>query len=45
MPPGCEQVPMATRLGTDADTTYLHRFAGHVETRAPGISDPAIETV
>ncbi|MGW6280145.1 phosphocholine-specific phospholipase C [Kribbella sp. NPDC055071] len=29
----------------DADTTYLRRFAGHVETGAPGTSDPAIKTV
>ncbi|RZU10870.1 phospholipase C [Kribbella rubisoli] len=29
---------------TDADTTYLRRYAGHVETGAPGQSDPAIKT-
>ncbi|MET9634745.1 phospholipase domain-containing protein, partial [Lentzea sp. NPDC006480] len=26
------------------DTGYLRRFAGHVETGAPGVSDPAIRT-
>jgi len=30
---------------TTADTTYLRRFAGHVETGAAGVSDPAIRTV
>ena len=30
---------------TTADTTYLRRFAGHVETGLPGLSDPAIKTV
>src|SRR5262249_39233978 len=29
---------------TDSDATYLRRFAGHVETGAPGLSDPAIKT-
>jgi phospholipase C len=29
---------------TDSDTTYLRRYAGHVETGAPGQSDPAIKT-
>ncbi|MEU3063144.1 phosphocholine-specific phospholipase C [Streptomyces subrutilus] len=28
-----------------ADATFLRRFAGHVETGAPGVSDPAIKTV
>ncbi|MET7494887.1 phosphocholine-specific phospholipase C [Streptomyces sp900116325] len=30
---------------SNADTTFLRRFAGHVETGAPGVSDPAIKTV
>lgn len=30
---------------SDADATFLRRFAGHVETGAPGVSDPAIKTV
>ncbi|CAM5452728.1 phospholipase C, phosphocholine-specific [Streptomyces avidinii] len=30
---------------SDADATFLRRFAGHVETGAAGISDPAIKTV
>ncbi|WP_371618517.1 phosphocholine-specific phospholipase C [Streptomyces sp. NBC_00454] len=30
---------------SDADTTFLRRFAGHVETGATGVSDPAIKTV
>jgi phospholipase C len=30
---------------TDSDPTYLRRFAGHVETGTPGLSDPAIRTV
>ncbi|MFC6159707.1 phosphocholine-specific phospholipase C [Kribbella jiaozuonensis] len=29
---------------TTTDTTYLRRYAGHVETGAPGTSDPAIKT-
>ncbi len=29
---------------SDLDTTFLRRFAGHVETGAPGVSDPAIRT-
>lgn len=29
---------------SDADSTFLRRFAGHVETGAPGVSDPAIRT-
>ncbi|GAA1564450.1 MULTISPECIES: phosphocholine-specific phospholipase C [Kribbella] len=29
---------------TSDDPTYLRRFAGHVETGTPGISDPAIKT-
>ena len=29
---------------SDADTTFLRRFAGHVETGATGVSDPAIIT-
>ncbi|OKI58068.1 phosphocholine-specific phospholipase C [Streptomyces sp. MJM1172] len=32
------------KVVSDADTTFLRRFAGHVETGAPGISDPAIKT-
>ncbi|NIK58823.1 phosphocholine-specific phospholipase C [Kribbella shirazensis] len=32
-------------ITTDADGTYLRRFAGHVETGTPGTSDPAIRTV
>ncbi|WP_030917605.1 phosphocholine-specific phospholipase C [Streptomyces sp. NRRL B-24720] len=30
---------------SNADTTFLRRFAGHVETGAPGVSDPAIKSV
>ncbi|MFF4011606.1 phosphocholine-specific phospholipase C [Streptomyces sp. NPDC001717] len=30
---------------SDADATFLRRFAGHVETGAPGVSDPALKTV
>ncbi|MER5557718.1 phospholipase C, phosphocholine-specific [Streptomyces sp. NPDC002506] len=30
---------------SDADTTFLRRFAGHVETGASGVSDPALITV
>ncbi|MFZ3473618.1 phosphocholine-specific phospholipase C [Streptomyces sp. 4.24] len=30
---------------SDADATFLRRFAGHVETGATGVSDPAIKTV
>ncbi len=30
---------------SDADATFLRRFAGHVETGAAGVSDPAIKTV
>ncbi|MFC5802220.1 phosphocholine-specific phospholipase C [Streptomyces formicae] len=30
---------------SDMDTTFLRRFAGHVETGAVGVSDPAIKTV
>ncbi|CAM5616035.1 phosphocholine-specific phospholipase C [Streptomyces xanthochromogenes] len=30
---------------SDADTTFLRRFAGHVETGASGVSDPALLTV
>lgn len=33
------------KVVSDADATFLRRFAGHVETGAPGISDPAIKTV
>ncbi|MBW5485063.1 phosphocholine-specific phospholipase C [Streptomyces bambusae] len=33
------------KVVSDLDTTFLRRFAGHVETGAPGISDPAIRTV
>ncbi|WP_328764142.1 MULTISPECIES: phosphocholine-specific phospholipase C [unclassified Streptomyces] len=33
------------KVVSDADTTFLRRFAGHVETGAPGLSDPAIKTV
>ncbi|MFD9264653.1 phosphocholine-specific phospholipase C [Streptomyces goshikiensis] len=33
------------KVVSDTDTTFLRRFAGHVETGAPGISDPAIKTV
>ncbi|MFD7321581.1 phosphocholine-specific phospholipase C [Streptomyces sp. NPDC059875] len=29
---------------SDRDTTFLRRFAGHVETGAPGVSDPGIIT-
>jgi phospholipase C len=29
---------------SDSDTTFLRRFAGHVETGAIGVSDPAIIT-
>ncbi|MFD6969129.1 phosphocholine-specific phospholipase C [Streptomyces sp. NPDC059949] len=32
------------KVVSDADSTFLRRFAGHVETGAPGISDPAIRT-
>ena len=31
-------------LTTDADPTYLRRFAGHVETGTPGVSDPNLRT-
>ncbi|MFG3281855.1 phosphocholine-specific phospholipase C [Streptomyces sp. NPDC048111] len=30
---------------SDADTTFLRRFAGHIETGATGVSDPALLTV
>ncbi|MFD3943355.1 phosphocholine-specific phospholipase C [Streptomyces sp. NPDC058579] len=30
---------------SSADATFLRRFAGHVETGAAGVSDPAIKTV
>ncbi|MFE9533568.1 phosphocholine-specific phospholipase C [Streptomyces sp. NPDC006691] len=30
---------------SDADATFLRRFAGHVETGASGVSDPALITV
>ncbi|MFJ9645865.1 phosphocholine-specific phospholipase C [Streptomyces sp. NPDC101206] len=30
---------------SDRDATFLRRFAGHVETGAPGVSDPALRTV
>ncbi|MFG1911223.1 phosphocholine-specific phospholipase C [Kribbella sp. NPDC048928] len=30
---------------TDTDPTYQRRFAGHVETGTPGVSDPAIKSV
>ncbi|MBT2405037.1 MULTISPECIES: phosphocholine-specific phospholipase C [unclassified Streptomyces] len=33
------------KVVSDADTTFLRRFAGHVETGISGISDPAIKTV
>jgi phospholipase C len=33
------------QVATESDTSYLRRFAGHVENGAPGISDPAIKTV
>ncbi|MFK0048467.1 phosphocholine-specific phospholipase C [Streptomyces sp. NPDC090741] len=33
------------KVTSSADTTFLRRFAGHVETGAPGLSDPAIKTV
>lgn len=33
------------KVVSDADSTFLRRFAGHVETGAPGVSDPAIKTV
>ncbi|MFJ6636071.1 phosphocholine-specific phospholipase C [Streptomyces sp. NPDC091376] len=33
------------KVVSDVDTTFLRRFAGHVETGAPGVSDPAIKTV
>ncbi|RSS84370.1 phosphocholine-specific phospholipase C [Streptomyces sp. WAC06614] len=33
------------RVVSDLDTTFLRRFAGHVETGAPGVSDPALRTV
>ena len=29
---------------SDLDATFLRRFAGHVETGQPGVSDPAILT-
>ncbi|MCX0247186.1 phospholipase domain-containing protein, partial [Streptomyces drozdowiczii] len=29
---------------SDADATFLRRFAGHVETGAPGVSDPGLRT-
>ena len=32
-------------LSSDHDTTYLRRFAGHVETGRPSVSDPAIGAV
>ncbi|MFG2298932.1 phosphocholine-specific phospholipase C [Streptomyces sp. NPDC048603] len=32
------------KVVSDLDTTFLRRFAGRVETGAPGISDPAIRT-
>ncbi|WP_405422394.1 phosphocholine-specific phospholipase C [Streptomyces erythrochromogenes] len=32
------------KVVSDLDTTFLRRFAGHVETGAPGVSDPAIRT-
>jgi phospholipase C len=31
-------------VGSDKDTSFLRRFAGHVETGKPGVSDPAIIT-
>ncbi|MFD0381961.1 phospholipase domain-containing protein [Streptomyces stramineus] len=31
-------------VGSDQDGTFLRRFAGHVETGEPGVSDPAIIT-
>lgn len=31
-------------ITTTTDTTYLRRFAGHVETGTPSLSDPAIKT-
>lgn len=33
------------KVVSDADAGFLRRFAGHVETGAPGVSDPAIKTV
>ncbi|MEV8532128.1 phosphocholine-specific phospholipase C [Streptomyces sp. NPDC051211] len=33
------------KVVSDLDSTFLRRFAGRVETGAPGISDPAIKTV
>ncbi|MFD8411266.1 phosphocholine-specific phospholipase C [Streptomyces sp. NPDC059650] len=30
---------------SDREATFLRRFAGHVETGAPGVSDPALRTV
>ncbi|MFI8264189.1 phosphocholine-specific phospholipase C [Streptomyces sp. NPDC085665] len=33
------------KVTSAADATFLRRFAGHVETGTPGISDPAINTV
>ncbi|WP_030863317.1 phosphocholine-specific phospholipase C [Streptomyces sp. NRRL F-2747] len=33
------------KVTSAADATFLRRFAGHVETGTPGISDPAIKTV
>ncbi|MFJ7204481.1 phosphocholine-specific phospholipase C [Streptomyces sp. NPDC098789] len=32
------------KVVSDADATFLRRFAGHVETGAPGVSDPALRT-
>jgi phospholipase C len=32
-------------IAIDSDPSYLRRFAGHVETGTPGISDPALKTV
>ncbi len=29
---------------SDSDSTFLRRFAGHVENGEPGVSDPAIIT-
>jgi len=50
--PGTTSYTLATsnrwydvQVTTDADTSYLRRFAGHVETGTPGLSDPAIKTV
>ena len=33
------------KVVSDADTSFLRRFAGHVETGAPSVSDPALRTV